>query len=180
MPFHFKYPPDRDLRRLLLAYPNVIALVNGHTHANLITQHARAANQGAPGGFWEISTASHIDWPIQSRIIEVASSGSGVSLFTTMVDIAAPLSYAGDLSTPSALASLARELAANDPQERRQIVGGVNADGTAIVQRRGTLADRNTQLMLPAPCALPPALPAASRARRTPAWLMACIFSARP
>ena len=65
------------------------------------------AGQAIDGGFWEISTASHIDWPIQSRIIEIAASpeaqqagefggASGpatISIFTTMVDIDAPLSH---------------------------------------------------------------------------------------
>ena len=55
-------------------FPNVIALVDGHTHANKITPHSRPASSQIGGGFWEISTASHIDWPIQSRIIEIAAS----------------------------------------------------------------------------------------------------------
>ncbi|GAA2039607.1 hypothetical protein GCM10009839_47010 [Catenulispora yoronensis] len=143
-----------ELMALIHRYPNVIAMVNGHTHANKITPHQRP--QGAPiaGGFWEISTASHIDWPIQSRILEIAASKEGIggefgnapqpatiSIFTTMIDPAAPLVYNGDLSNTSQLASLARELATNDPQEVR---GG-------ITRRMGVNADRNTQLLLPAP-----------------------------
>ncbi|WP_329319778.1 MULTISPECIES: TIGR03767 family metallophosphoesterase [unclassified Streptomyces] len=144
-----------ELKALLLRYPNVIALVNGHTHANRITPHPTPAGSPISGGFWEISTASHIDWPIQSRIIEIMASpdaqnagefGSAagpatLSIFTTMVDPAAPLSYGGDTSTPAQLASLARELATNDPQE-------VNH---GITNRMGVPQDRNTQLLLPAP-----------------------------
>jgi metallophosphoesterase (TIGR03767 family) len=126
------------LRRLLLAYPNVIALVTGHRHTNVITPHTHPARGG---GFWEITTASHIDWPIQSRIIEIVASpeahhtgefgGTGgpatISIFTTMVDIEAPLTYGGDVSNAAQLASLARELATNDPQE----VGvGLSNDGS--------------------------------------------------
>lgn len=155
------------LRRLLLAYPNVIALVDGHTHRNAITPHARVG-QALDGGFWEISTASHIDWPIQSRIIEIAASpeaqnagefggASGpatISIFTTMVDIAAPLAH-GDISDALQLASLARELATNDPQEV-----GADGDDRSITHRMGGLLDRNTQLLLPAPFPLdaPPPL----------------------
>ncbi|WP_187285838.1 TIGR03767 family metallophosphoesterase [Streptomyces sp. ME109] len=144
-----------ELKALLLRYPNVIALVNGHTHANRITPHPTPAGSPISGGFWEISTASHIDWPIQSRIIEIMASPDAqnagefgstagpatLSIFTTMVDPAAPLSYGGDTSTPAQLASLARELATNDPQE-------VNH---GITNRMGVPQDRNTQLLLPAP-----------------------------
>ncbi|MET9120568.1 TIGR03767 family metallophosphoesterase [Streptomyces sp. NPDC004528] len=144
-----------ELKALLLRYPNVIALVNGHTHANRITPHPTPAGSPISGGFWEISTASHIDWPIQSRIIEIMASpdaqnagefGSAagpatLSIFTTMVDPAAPLSYGGDTSTPAQLASLARELATNDPQEVDH----------GITNRMGVPQDRNTQLLLPAP-----------------------------
>lgn len=144
-----------ELKSLLLRFPNVIAMVNGHTHANKILSHARPGSSPIGGGFWEISTASHIDWPIQSRVIEIAASPEAqnagefggaagpatVSIFTTMVDPAAPLSYGGDTSNPAQLAALARELATNDPQE-------VNH---GITHRMGVPQDRNTQLLLPAP-----------------------------
>ncbi|MCM2416619.1 TIGR03767 family metallophosphoesterase [Streptomyces sp. RKAG293] len=131
---------------LLQRYPNVVLVVNGHTHRNGIKAHMRGVKQdyadlvtGLPGGFWEINTASHIDWPSQSRIIEMAAgSDKTLSIFTTIVDIDAPLSNGGDLSNPKALAALARELAVNDPTERASA-------------RRGTASDRNTQLVLPAP-----------------------------
>jgi metallophosphoesterase (TIGR03767 family) len=133
-----------ELKQLLLRFPNVIMLVNGHTHANNIWAHARAELFGdllpGGGGFWEVNTASHIDWPIQGRIIEVTENDGVLSIFTTLVDADAPLSYAGDLSTPSQLAALGRELAANDPQT---VAGQDVAAGFA--------RDRNTQLLLPAP-----------------------------
>jgi hypothetical protein len=144
-----------ELEELLLRFPNVILMANGHTHKNTITSHTRGDGNwhALPGGFWEVSAASHIDWPVQSRIIEIGTDDSGtVSIFTTVVDIDAPLAYGGDLSNPTALASLARELSANDPQERAQVAGGtIDSDGNPIVQRRGTFFDRNTQLLVPAP-----------------------------
>lgn len=70
-----------------------------------------------------------------------------------MVDPAAPLSYGGDTSTPAQLASLARELATNDPQE-------VNH---GITNRMGVPQDRNTQLLLPAPFPLHAPHPSAHR-----------------
>ncbi|MFL6061403.1 MAG: TIGR03767 family metallophosphoesterase [Marmoricola sp.] len=120
----------------LLSQPRVIAWVNGHTHVNQITPHARADGSG---GFWEINTASHIDFPQQARLIEVADNADGtLSIFTTIVDHAGAVDYAGNLGTTVALAGLARELSANDPQNDR-------------AAHRGTLADRNTELLLPTP-----------------------------
>ena len=56
-----------ELREVLLAYPNVIAWVNGHTH-----EHRSPRSPTAPArGFWQVTTASHIDWPQQGRLIEL-------------------------------------------------------------------------------------------------------------
>ncbi|MFF0271552.1 TIGR03767 family metallophosphoesterase [Kribbella sp. NPDC004536] len=144
------------LRTLMLRYPNVVMFVNGHTHRNHIVPYGRPANT-SPGGFWEITSASHVDWPIQSRIIEVAEGDGVLSIFTTMLDIDAPLDYAGNLATPQSLAALGRELAANDIQERMRATG--------VDQRSGQPADRNAQLLLPMPFEIPiqPARVAISR-----------------
>jgi metallophosphoesterase (TIGR03767 family) len=117
----------------LLEHRNVVAWVNGHTHSNHVWAHERAGG----GGFWEINTASHIDWPQQARLIEVTDNRDGtLSIFATMVDHGAPLS--GSLDGPMGLAALARELAANDWQERDQ-------------DRRGARTDRNVELLVEAP-----------------------------
>ena len=119
----------------LLKHKHVVAWVNGHTHKNQVLAHARP--QG--GGMWEINTASHIDWPQQSRLIEIADNQDGtLSIFTTMVDHAGPASYGGNTSDSVHLAGLGRELAANDPQERTD-------------SRRGQLADRNLELLVAKP-----------------------------
>ena len=69
---------------------------------------------GAPGGFWEITTASHVDWPQQSRIVELADNHDGtLSLIATVLDTAAPAQVPAGLNDPTALASLSRELALN-------------------------------------------------------------------
>ncbi|QIY65911.2 TIGR03767 family metallophosphoesterase [Streptomyces sp. RPA4-2] len=134
-----------ELRDLLLRFPNVILMVDGHTHTNNISAHKASWPSAIGNGFWEVNTASHIDWPIQSRILEIAEGGGILSVFTTMVDSDAPLSCGGDISTPAALASLGRELAANDLQ----------AVAAGIDRRRGTADARNTQLLLPMPFSLP-------------------------
>jgi metallophosphoesterase (TIGR03767 family) len=120
----------------LLSQKRVIAWVNGHTHRNEILAHARA---DGTGGFWEINTASHIDFPQQARLIEVVDNRDDtMSIFTTIVDHAGPADYAGDLSTTVSLAALSRELAANDPQSN-------------LASLSGTAQARNTELLLATP-----------------------------
>ena len=123
------------LVRLLLQHPNVLLWVNGHTHRNSVTAHPAPGG----GGFWELTTASHIDWPQQVRAIELADNQDGtLSIFGTMVDSAAPAIWDGSLGTTLALAALSRELAANDPQVDPE-------------DHRGGQSDRNVELLLPAP-----------------------------
>ena len=99
----------------------MVAWVNGHTHRNEITAHKRADGSG---GFWEINTAAHIDYPQQARMVEVAdNSDKTLSIFTTIIDHAGPADYRGDLSTTVGLASLARELSVNDPQAKLGATG---------------------------------------------------------
>lgn len=121
---------------LLGRFPNVLAWVNGHTHRNAITAHA---GDTAQQGFWEVNTASHVDFPQLARIIEVADNADGtLSLFTTLVEADAP--YAADYGddSPAGLASLYRELSYND----------IHADPAG---RTGELTDRNTELLLAHP-----------------------------
>ncbi|MEA2442048.1 MAG: hypothetical protein QOH76_3472 [Thermoleophilaceae bacterium] len=137
---------------LLLRYPNVVLWVNGHTHVNSVAAHRRAAGSAVPGGFWEVNTASHIDFPQQARIVELADNHDGtLSIFGTIVDSAAPLGVPARLDSTTALASLSRELAANDWQER---VAAPGAPGTPD-GRRGKVEDRNVELLVRAPFKLP-------------------------
>jgi metallophosphoesterase (TIGR03767 family) len=143
------YYHARDIETLLLRYPNVVLYVCGHTHENSIRPHSRGATTGlgsnvpGSGGFWEVTTASHIDWPNQSRIFELATSIDVLSIYTTIVDMEADVSYGGDLSSPRSLASLGRELAVNDPTERPR-------------KRRGEDGyQRNALLTVAAPFQLP-------------------------
>ncbi len=124
---------------LLLEFPNVVLWVDGHTHVNRVTPYLREGG----GGFWEVNTASHVDWPTQARLLELMDNGDGtLSVFGTVIDADAPLSYGGSLGSSRALASLARELAANDWQDRTDA-------------RRGKVEDRNIELLVKAPFPLP-------------------------
>jgi len=134
-------------------YPQVVLWVNGHTHENTVTAQPSAG--GGSGGFWEITTASHIDWPQQIRTIEIVDNGDGtLSFFGTIVDSAADPLWDGSIADPAALASLSRELAVNDPQESPRVDDVVTApDGTKqkVDGLRGLQMDRNVELVLPLP-----------------------------
>jgi metallophosphoesterase (TIGR03767 family) len=124
-----------ELLALLGRFPNVLAWVNGHSHRNQITAHHGPT---ADRGFWEINTASHIDYPQHARVIEVLDNGDGtVSLFTTLIEAQAPArADVGDLS-PQGLAALYRELGFNDPAGDAALLGGP--------------LDHNTELLLATP-----------------------------
>jgi len=142
-----------EVRDVLLASPGVVAWVNGHTHEHKIT----AVTDGAGRGFWQVTTASHIDWPQQARLVELLATDRGLAIACTVIDSAAPAGYHGSgpgrpggpasgagfraSSSPARLAALSRELAANDWQVRDLITaeGGAGA---------GTAADRNVILAL--------------------------------
>jgi len=131
------------LKNALLLHPNVIMMVNGHKHSNNIWAHPRPSRVGIPGGLWEVNTASHIDWPIQSRLVEISEGDGTISIVTTMLDADAPLTFEGNTGTQDNLAGLGRVLSAND------VHGGFDA-------RRGRMDDagnspRNAELLLPAP-----------------------------
>ncbi|MCX4990905.1 MULTISPECIES: TIGR03767 family metallophosphoesterase [unclassified Streptomyces] len=116
---------------LLASSGNTLAWVNGHSHKNQITPHAAPGNRS----FWEISTASHVDFPQLARVIELVDNKDGtLSLFTTLVESAAP--HATDFSdlTQTGLAALYREISFNTPGARTDL--------------SGTSRDRNTELIL--------------------------------
>jgi hypothetical protein len=153
--------PQETLKCLLLRHPSVIGFVNGHEHANRITPFARQPDADGRnpvlGGFWEINTASHIDWPQQSRVIDVFDNHDDtLSLFATIVDHGAPpepggpdapLSGQGQASSATTrLASISRELSFNDPDASHN---DSNGDGGA----RGSRADRNQELVVRDPFA---------------------------
>jgi metallophosphoesterase (TIGR03767 family) len=129
---------------LLLQYPNVVVWVNGHTHRNTVTPHSRPAGVAVGGGFWEVNTAAHIDWPQQARVVEIVTNGDGtLSIFGTLIDHAAPQSWPAAPTTPLALAALSRELGINDWQR--------DAETASVDGKRGARGDRNVELLVRAP-----------------------------
>jgi metallophosphoesterase (TIGR03767 family) len=119
-----------SVEALLRQHPGVIAYVAGHEHRNRIEPH---------GSFWEIVTASHLEWPQQSRVIELARTrDGGLAIYTTAIDHAAP--PRPPRAGVQRLASIARELALNEPQAEN------GEDGWP--DRRGAATDRNTALLV--------------------------------
>jgi metallophosphoesterase (TIGR03767 family) len=124
-----------ELTALLLRHPSIALWVNGHTHEHKVT----AIDDGNGNGFWQVTTASHIDWPQQSRIVEIGEAWDGSLLIAcTVIDSAAAATWSGGHS-PVELAALSRELSANDWQFP-------TADGPVGA---GSAEDRNVVLLLP-------------------------------
>lgn len=127
-----------ELSEVIGRRPAVRAWFTGHTHHHEITPLALGAAR-----FWQVTTASHIDWPQQSRVVEIAAeAGTGqLVLRTRPLDHAGVLNPRGHpLEDPLTLAGWSRELSANGWQER---AGGV------VFQRAGGPGDRCAALVLP-------------------------------
>jgi metallophosphoesterase (TIGR03767 family) len=140
-----------QLLELLHRFDNVVAWVNGHQHRNRVVPRADLTKRS--NGFWEVTTSSLMDWPCQTRVIELADNGDGtLSVLGTMVDhdgVVQP--DPGAERTRGWLAGMHRELAGNEPW--RGFGSG----------REGVPADRNVDLRLPAPFDLTPLSRASAR-----------------
>ncbi|MDQ4145024.1 MAG: hypothetical protein M3198_15045 [Actinomycetota bacterium] len=148
----------QTLEDLYCDFPNVLAHIAGHEHENYVRNYdcdgAPAGSAVGPsaafGGFWHVSTSAHIDWPQQSRMIELVDNmDEGVdnpgtmSLVLTMLDHDGPPNPGGgkpDLKVGGKageqvlkLASIARELAYNDYQNSRGSLGEDPADRNVII-----------------------------------------------
>jgi metallophosphoesterase (TIGR03767 family) len=136
--------PTETVRCLLLRHPSVIAFVNGHEHNNRVD--AVQGTTPLQAGFFEINTASHIDWAQQSRVLDLVDNRDGtLSIFGTIVDHAAPPQPGANTAGASTqrLASISRELAFNDPQASHSETG----EGGG----RGSREDRNVELIVRRP-----------------------------
>ncbi|MEO6988764.1 MAG: TIGR03767 family metallophosphoesterase [Aquihabitans sp.] len=108
-------PTDGDaLVELVGRFPNVVLWLNGHSHEHQIVPHLT----GAGTGWWEVNTASAIDFAQQGRTVELFDNGDDtLSLLITVLDHSAEpmVPYRSDDGwTPGRLASISRELSAND------------------------------------------------------------------
>jgi 3',5'-cyclic AMP phosphodiesterase CpdA len=107
---------------LLDQAPRVIATLAGHTHRNLITPRHTSA-----GGYWEITTASLVDYPQQTRALRVIATAGGVAIQTWMLDHV----------FPGSLGRVSRELSFIDAQGGRpQGFAGTRLDRNVTLHRR--------------------------------------------
>ena len=137
------------LEELYCTSPNVLAHVSGHEHANEIREFECPAPRPP---LYEISTAAHIDFPQQARMIELVDLDGELTFVLTILDQAGPPNpgnnpagfeqgTAGD-QVPR-LASIARELAFNDYQGQRAARGG--RDDRNVVLPLGRPAEPGTR-----------------------------------
>ncbi|MGH3151535.1 MAG: TIGR03767 family metallophosphoesterase, partial [Streptosporangiaceae bacterium] len=116
---------------LLHRFPNVVLWLNGHTHTNAV--RLRRDPSDPARGFWEVTTCALVDWPCQTRVVELVDHAEYLSIVATMVDHDTPAAP-GTLETSDELASLHRELAANVPWD--------------VATLAGRPADRNVELRI--------------------------------
>ncbi|MEV6008791.1 TIGR03767 family metallophosphoesterase [Streptomyces sp. NPDC051976] len=134
-----RYDGD-EVIALLSRFPNVVAWINGHSHVNKITPHHHPTPSRS---FWEVNTASHVDYPHHARLIELTDNHDGtLSLFTTLIESSAP--YRTDVTDHSSvgLASLYRELSYNAPGLAATLSDGVQE------AKAGAKGDRNAELLV--------------------------------
>ena len=119
------------LEELYCEHPNVIAHVAGHEHENYVERHGCNEDEPPTPGpnpvFWHISTAAHIDYPQQARMIELVKLGGKLSFVLTVLDHDGPANPGGSGQAGDSvlrLAGIAREIAYNDYQGSRGARGG--------------------------------------------------------
>jgi metallophosphoesterase (TIGR03767 family) len=130
-----------ELLRLLHRFPNIVLWLNGHTHTNTVRGHADPDDPTR--GFWEVTTCAVVDWPCQTRVVELLDNSDGtVSIVCTMLDHDTPLGPAPIPATDFSrddFAALHREIAGNVPW------------ASFDSPRAGEPTDRNVELRLAAP-----------------------------
>jgi metallophosphoesterase (TIGR03767 family) len=122
--------PERLLAQSLTdavhRHPCVVAWLVGHRHLHRVTAHPHPSGLGR--GFWEITTASLIDWPSQTRAVEFLRHSDGqLEIVCTLLD-----HHAAPHSLASLHADLARRFA-----------------GRAAAHMQGEAGDGNVRLLLP-------------------------------
>lgn len=107
-----------EIREMLLKYRQVILWLAGHEHRHHVEW---IGSKERKVGFWLVETASHIDWPQQSRTVEVVRSTDGdIYIGLSIVDHIASNDYSA-AQTPLEIAALSRTLSANVWQRREEL-----------------------------------------------------------
>jgi len=129
-----------EIGEMLLKYPQVILWLAGHEHRHHVEW---IGPENGEVGFWMVETASHIDWPQQSRTVEIVRDKSGeIYIGLSVVDHIAGRDYSS-AQTPVEIAALSRVLSANVWQ-RREELGAKHGFGW----HEGVLEAKNTVLRI--------------------------------
>ena len=120
-----------EIEQTVSRHESAVLWLNGHTHRTSVKPH---------GSWWEVTAPSLVDWPQQGRVIELLSDGDVLTIATTMLDHAGPARWSGSVEDVRHLASLSRELSANDWQRPGVPLGEHPGAGSA--------KDRNVLLHL--------------------------------
>jgi metallophosphoesterase (TIGR03768 family) len=84
------YVSEPQLFAKLHEYPNLVLLIAGHRHFNVVTAFKSPDPARPELGFWQVETASLRDFPQQFRTFEIVlNSDETLSIFATDVDTAA-------------------------------------------------------------------------------------------
>ena len=129
-----------EIQVMLLKYPQVIAWFAGHEHRHHIQW---IGPEEEVRGFWQIETASHADWPQQSRTIEIVKDSVGDIYFgLSVIDHAGGVNF-NDATNPVDIAALSRAVSANVWQKRSEL--GATHDVSWL---SGRPEDRNVVLRI--------------------------------
>lgn len=87
----FYSSPDNQTETNLIAtlhrYPNLLMVMAGHRHMNVVTPFPSPDQDHPEYGFWEVETASLRDFPRQFRIWQILrNTDNTISILTTCVD----------------------------------------------------------------------------------------------
>ncbi|TQL67824.1 metallophosphoesterase (TIGR03767 family) [Nocardioides albertanoniae] len=96
-----------EIEQTVSRHESAVLWLNGHTHRTAVRPR---------GSWWEVTAPSLVDWPQQGRVVELLSDGDVLTIATTMLDHAGPARWSGAIDDVRHLASLSRELSANDWQ----------------------------------------------------------------
>jgi len=107
-----------EIEKMLVKYPQVILWLAGHEHRHHVEW---VGTEMGVQGFWHVETSSHIDWPQQSRVVEVVRDSAGdIFIGMTVVDHAAGVHF-GEAKTTLEIAALSRLISANSWQKREEL-----------------------------------------------------------
>lgn len=147
----------------LASWPNVVAWVAGHTHMHRIRAFKVSGGNGSNGsitttvackgpgtctGFWEIETASLIDWPQEQRMLEIFDNHDGSGTIR-----GAALTHNFTKSKTLALADDRCQFYLTDPQA---VAAAITEGGLSFLCMQGGSAaggalDRNVELSFKMP-----------------------------